>query len=91
MSTMDDLTRGIRRRLVEEAASAEPAKRDSLRERVSALVREQAAPLDADQHERLVERVLSSAVGLGPLEPLMRDQTVDEVMVNGPRVVWIER
>jgi pilus assembly protein CpaF len=91
MSTIDDLTRGLRRRLVEEAASAEPATGDSLRERVSALVREQAAPLDADQHERLVERVLSSAVGLGPLEPVVQDQTVDEVMVNGPEAVWIER
>jgi pilus assembly protein CpaF len=91
MSTIDDLTRGLRRRLVEDAAAAEPPKRDSLRERVSALVREHAVPLDPDQHERLVERVLSSAVGLGPLEPLMRDQTVDEVMVNGPQAIWIER
>jgi pilus assembly protein CpaF len=91
MSTIDDLTRGLRRRLVEDAAAADPAERDSLRERVSALVREQAAPLDTDEHERLVERVLSSAVGLGPLEPLIRDQAVDEVMVNGPQAVWIER
>ena len=91
MSTIDDLARGIRRRLVEDASSGSTADGSSLEERVAALVREQAAPLDADQHERLVERVLSSAFGLGPLEPLMRDQAVDEVMVNGPQTVWIER
>jgi pilus assembly protein CpaF len=93
MSSMDDLARGLRRRLVDEAARPEspPLEQRSLRERVSALVQEQAAPLDRDQHELLVERVLSSAVGLGPLEGLMSDPEVDEVMVNGPGAVWIEK
>jgi pilus assembly protein CpaF len=90
MSTIDDLTRGLRRRLVDDAA-ADQAEPGSLRERVSALVREQATPLDSDQHELLVERVLSSAIGLGPLERLVQDPAVDEVMVNGPGAVWIER
>jgi pilus assembly protein CpaF len=93
MSAMDDLTRGLRRRLVDDAASPEgpQAGERSLRDRVAALVREQATPLDGDQHELLVERVLSSAIGLGPLERLIQDPAVDEVMVNGPDVVWIER
>lgn len=90
MSTIDDLTRGLRRRLVDDAA-ADQAEPGSLRERVSALVREQATPLDSDQHELLVEQVLSSAIGLGPLERLVQDPAVDEVMVNGPGAVWIER
>ena len=93
MSEIDDLTRGLRRRLVDEAAGTkgEQGRQASLRERVSRLVREQAAPLDGDQHELLVERVLSSAVGLGPLEEVMHDPSVDEVMVNGHGAVWIER
>jgi pilus assembly protein CpaF len=91
MSTIDDLTRGLRRRLVDDAANVERAEHGSLRDRVAALVREQAAPLDSDQHELLVERVLSSAIGLGPLEELIQDPAVDEVMVNGPGAVWIER
>jgi pilus assembly protein CpaF len=92
MSSLDDLARGVRRRLVDDAGrpGSETESR-SLRERVAALVEEQAAPLDRDQHEALVERVLSSAVGLGPLEQVMRDPAVDEVMVNGPRAVWVER
>src|SRR6266849_3042318 len=93
MSSMDDLARSLRRRLVHDAARLEgpQGEQRSLRERVAALVREQAAPLDGDQHELLVERVLSSAVGLGPLEGLMQDPAVDEVMVNGPGTVWVER
>jgi pilus assembly protein CpaF len=94
LSTIDDLALGLRRRLVEEAErSPEPISDDlrSLRERIAALVREQAEPLDAGQRELLVERVLSSAVGLGPLEALMGDPKIDEIMVNGPTTVWVER
>ena len=93
MSSLDDLTQSLRRRLVDEATRLDrpESEQRSLRERVAALVHEQAAPLDGDQHDLLVEHVLTSAVGLGPLEGLMHDPEVDEVMVNGPGAVWIER
>ena len=41
--------------------------------------------------DALGERVLRLATGLGPLEPLLADPRVDEVMVNGPGEVWVER
>ena len=41
--------------------------------------------------ERLVEEVVDDAVGLGPLEPLMRDPAVTEVIANGPAAVFVER
>jgi pilus assembly protein CpaF len=91
---IDQLATELRRRLVEEArhpileGSGDPP---ALRQRVSELVAQHAAPLDSAQREVLVERVLSSALGLGPLEPLMADSTVDEIMVNGPRSVLVER
>jgi len=92
MTSLDDLARGVRRRLVDEAGRrAGEQESRSLRERVAALVEEQAAPLDSDQHAVLVERLLSSAVGLGPLDEVMQDPAVDEVMVNGPAAVWVER
>jgi pilus assembly protein CpaF len=94
MTTIDDLALGLRKRLVEEAErSPEPVAGDpgALRGRIAALVREQAEPLDPEQRELLVERVLSSAVGLGPLETLMADPRIDEIMVNGPETVWVER
>ena len=93
MSTMDDLARGLRRRLVEDAgrADASDAEERSLRDRVVSLVDAQAAPLDAEQHRLLVERVLTSAAGMGPLEEVLSDPSIDEVMVNGTDSVWIER
>src|SRR3982750_3313696 len=39
----------------------------------------------------LAARVVRLATGLGPLEPLLSDPRVDEVMVNGPGEVWVER
>jgi pilus assembly protein CpaF len=92
MSSMDELARGLRRRLASEAARLEDSdEQASLRDRVAALLQEQAAPLDREQHQLLVDRVMSSAIGLGPLERLMQDPAVDEVMVNGHGTIWVER
>ncbi|MCO5108387.1 MAG: Flp pilus assembly complex ATPase component TadA [Burkholderiaceae bacterium] len=54
------------------------------------LEREGALPPELDR-ERLVEQVLDEAVGLGPLEPLLRDDTITEIMVNTPDEVYVER
>jgi pilus assembly protein CpaF len=47
--------------------------------------------LDAEARAELVATVAERSFGLGPLEPLLRDPSVDEVMVNGPGSVWVER
>ena len=39
----------------------------------------------------MLEQITDEIVGLGPLEPLLRDESVTEIMVNGPRQVYIER
>ena len=62
-----------------------------LPERVSALVREEAPLLGARQRQRLVGQVLAAVSGLGPLERLLADPAVTDVMVNGPGRVWVER
>src|SRR5205823_501956 len=41
--------------------------------------------------EQLVQDVLHEALGLGPLEPYLADETVSEIMVNGPNQVYVER
>jgi pilus assembly protein CpaF len=94
MTAIDELARGLRERLVEEgrrSSSALTGDRVALRARISALLGEEAAPLAAEQREALVEQVLSSALGLGPLEPLMADPEIGEIMVNGLAPVLIER
>jgi pilus assembly protein CpaF len=47
--------------------------------------------LEAATRERLVELILREAVGLGPLEELLADPSVEEVMVNGHERVYVER
>jgi pilus assembly protein CpaF len=44
-----------------------------------------------DERLRLIEDVIAEARGLGPLEELLRDDTITEIMVNGPHQVYIER
>ena len=47
--------------------------------------------LDAGTRAALAARVAERAVGLGPLEPLLRDPGVDEILVCGTAPVWVER
>jgi pilus assembly protein CpaF len=93
VSAIDELAQELRKRLVNEARQSGPAgnDQDSIRQRIGELIREQAEPLDSEQRSALVERVLSSTLGLGRLEPLMDDPLVDEIMVNGPGTVLVER
>ena len=39
----------------------------------------------------MIEEILDEALGLGPLEPLLKDESVSEIMVNGPEQIYIER
>ena len=59
--------------------------------RIRGLVDERAGVLSAAQRDELVRRVARRSFGLGPLEPLLTDPDVDEVMVCGTRPVWVER
>jgi pilus assembly protein CpaF len=92
VSTVDHAAQVLRRRLVEEArldaGTSDPA---TLRYRIATLLMEEALPLADHERATLVDRVVSSTVGLGPLEPLMNDPEVEEIMVNGPGVVHVER
>jgi pilus assembly protein CpaF len=58
---------------------------------IRSLVEREAALLDPADREELVARVAERSFGLGPLEPLLRDTEVDEIMVNGTAPVWVER
>jgi pilus assembly protein CpaF len=58
---------------------------------VAEIARARAPLVTASVLDVVVDRVLARTVGLGPLEPLLADPDVTEVMVNGPGAVWIER
>ncbi len=86
---LDALAGALRDRLVAEAGRHGTA--GDLHERIRELVDREAGLLDDDARARLAARVAERSFGLGPLEPLLADPTVDEVMVNGPGQVWVER
>jgi pilus assembly protein CpaF len=90
MEAIDELAASLRSRLIERAREGD-AEGGSLEEEVHSLVDREAAPLPEDERSALRERVLLLATGLGPLEPLLSDSRVDEVMVNGPGAVYVER
>ncbi len=89
MDAIEELAGALRARLIERARGGESG--GDLREDVAALVEHEAAPLSDGERTALGERVLLLATGLGPLEPLLADPAVDEVMVNGPGEVYVER
>ena len=94
MHALDELAEALRARLIESARADSvrgAALAVGLQEEVRSLVDREAAVLDEPDRRELCERVLRLATGLGPLEPLLADPSVDEVMVNGPDSVWVER
>jgi len=86
---MDEFAEALRGRLIERARSG--AAGGDVREEVHALVEREAAALGEADRAALRDRVILLATGLGPLEPLLADPAVDEVMVNGAGAVYVER
>ncbi len=65
--------------------------RDQIGNVVERLINEDRIPMTAPERERLIEEVLDEVFGLGPLEPLLKDPTISDIMVNGFDNVYIER
>jgi len=87
-AALDELAGSLRDRLLGEAAAHADG---DLHERIRELVDREAGLLDDDARARLAMRIAERSFGLGPLEPLLADPSIDEVMVNGPGRVWVER
>jgi pilus assembly protein CpaF len=58
---------------------------------VLGLLVEEDAALNARERSRLLGEVLDELLGLGPLEPLLADETITDILVNGYRTVFVER
>jgi pilus assembly protein CpaF len=55
------------------------------------MLAEEETPLSRQEREQLIVEVQHEVFGLGPIEPLMQDPTVSDILVNGPREIYVER
>ncbi|HEX7119420.1 MAG TPA: CpaF family protein [Longimicrobiales bacterium] len=87
----------IHRRLIERLNLSDLERLDreqlvsGIRTVVQELLAQESIPLNFDEREGLVQQVLDEIFGLGPLEPLMKDPDVSDILVNTYRQVMIER
>jgi pilus assembly protein CpaF len=65
--------------------------RRQIEEIFNRVVDEDGLALTRAERVRLLEQITDEIIGLGPLEPLLRDESITEIMVNGPRQIYIER
>ncbi len=64
---------------------------NQIAELVTEILLEQKIRLNQREQRDLVEVLLDDMLGLGPLEPLLSDESVTDIMVNGPKQVYVER
>jgi pilus assembly protein CpaF len=78
-----------------DVAAAARLEREELSRQVAELVgeilREQKLRLNMREQQELVELLLHDMLGLGPLEPLLADESITDILVNGPSQVYVER
>ncbi|KQY24360.1 secretion protein [Cellulomonas sp. Root485] len=99
--TRSDLDEGLvstfKRKLLDEVdlhelGRLDPGQRRIRLERVVAhLVSTEGVILTTRERNALIRRVVDESIGLGVLEPLLADETVSEIMINGPDTIYVER
>jgi len=70
---------------------SEDQARTHIRDISHRLMNEGSTPLSVEQRKRVVDRIEDEVMGLGPIEPLLRDTTISDILVNGPHQVYVER
>ncbi len=95
----DDMLRNVRLRLQAEVISSfdsllegpDTAIRGKVEGMIDRVIDLHGFAVTRDERVRLIEEMANDVTGFGPLEPLLKDETITEVMVNGPSHVYIER
>lgn len=91
-----DLKLRIQNRLLAELdPNMDVSKKDEVRRQIqdlfNAILAEENMLLSKTERERLFESIVADILGLGPLEQLLEDETITEIMVNGPKNIFIEQ
>ncbi len=94
---LSDIKVELHRRLLDSLnlGALEHASEQELRQEIAAIagesLEELAIVLNKDERTTLVQDLYDEVTGLGPLEPLLKDETINDILVNGPRQVFVER
>jgi pilus assembly protein CpaF len=98
LSAVEQLKVDLHRKLIDrldlaalERIRDEQTLAQQIRAAVVEFLRAEQAPLSATEREDVIEQIVYEVTGLGPLEPLFRDPTISDILVNGPRDCYIER
>ncbi len=91
-----DLRKRVQEKLIAELdldvdLSDTQAVRETIRKLYDAILEEEGVVLNRIDRAELFERIVSELLGYGPLDPLLADDTINEIMVNGPKQVYVER
>lgn len=62
-----------------------------LRRSLSETIQNRQLPLNRAERDRLADEILDEITGLGPLEPLLEDDTISDILINGHETVYVER
>ena len=94
---LDELKARIHRRLINKLDLEKLARldadvaREEVRKVLGVLLDEEQLPMNGSERETITTDVLNEIFGLGPLEPLLADKSISDILVNGARSVYIER
>ena len=86
----------IHRKLVEQLdltamKNDDPTIRDQVGEVILNLCEQEDVLLNCNERQKLVKEILDETFGLGPLEMLLNDSSISDILINGPRQVYVER
>ena len=65
--------------------------RSQIRDLSARLLTEESATLSVDQRQQVIRTIENEVMGMGPLEPLLADKSVSDILVNGAKQVYVER
>lgn len=98
LNAVEQLKMDLHRRLIErldlealESIFDESVIVREIRQAVAELLKGESTPLSQVEREEVVEQIVYEVIGLGPIEPLFRDRTVTDILVNGPKDIYVER
>ncbi|NQT21533.1 MAG: CpaF family protein [Planctomycetes bacterium] len=95
--TFEEIKTHIHKKLLDalDLSKLESAGRDGIRSQVTIAVDDlltlEGAVLRRVERDRLIEQILDEILGFGPLEPLLQDDSVSDILVNGPKRIYVER